>query len=129
MTTSTIAVDQNTSETACTEPVRIAVIVGSVRTDLCCPVPVNWIADQARKREDMEVDQSGLADYDCPAVLGGNDENAPLPEQVTKRSERADKADGFGVCAWSVAGWTGACAVAATPAFIGLSAQFLTCGR
>lgn len=107
MTTSTATAGQPTSEatpataaerttgTTRHQPVRIAVIVGSIRADRFGTVPANWIHDQARKRDDIEVDLIDLADYDCPAVLGGNDPNAPLPEQVKKLSERVEKADGF----------------------------------
>lgn len=75
--------------------VRVAVIVGSIRTDRFCPTPAGWIAGQARKREGLEVDVIDLAEYDCPAVLGGNDPEAPQPEQITRLGERLAQADAF----------------------------------
>lgn len=93
--TTTVAADQKPSESVSTEVTRLAVIVASIRTDRFCPVPANWIADQARQRDNIDIDLIDLADYDCPTVLGGNDESAPLPDQVKRLSERVDMADGF----------------------------------
>ncbi|ASR38085.1 hypothetical protein BAY61_27200 [Prauserella marina] len=76
-------------------PLRVAVIVGSIRTDRFCPTPANWIADQARKREDLDVDLIDLADYDLPIVLGGNDESAPTPDAVGELGKRLARADAF----------------------------------
>ncbi|MDS2172385.1 NAD(P)H-dependent oxidoreductase [Nesterenkonia sp. CL21] len=95
MPTATVPTEKPASEETANTPVRVAVIVGSIRTDRFCPTPSNWIADQARKRKDVEVDLIDLADYDLPIVLGGNDENAPQPEPVTELSQRLAPADAF----------------------------------
>lgn len=99
MATSAVSTEQSATDPAGTQksdtPVRIAVIVGSTREDRFGPVPANWIADQARKHEGMEVELVDLADYDCPAVLGGDDPNAPLPARVAELGERLARADGF----------------------------------
>lgn len=95
MTTSTLPTEQALANQVASAPVRVAVIVGSLRTDRFCPTPSHWIADQARKREDLVVDLIDLADYDLPVVLGGNDENEPQPEAVTELSQRLAPADAF----------------------------------
>lgn len=101
MTTSTAAAtaEHASAERAAAPAVRIAVIVGSIRTDRFCPAPANWIADQARKRDGVQVDLVDLADYDLPQVLGGNDESAPEPEPVTELGRRLASADAFVVVA------------------------------
>ncbi|MFD0556922.1 NAD(P)H-dependent FMN reductase [Stackebrandtia endophytica] len=76
-------------------PVRIAVLVGSIRTDRFCPTPAQWIADQAAKTDGVEVDLIDLADHQCPAVLNGNDPDVVLPESVRALGERLDRADAF----------------------------------
>lgn len=100
MTTSTVPTGQAAARQAtfgqtADAPVRVAVLVGSIRQDRFCPTPSNWIADQARKRDDVEVDLIDLADYDLPIVLGGNDENAPRSEAVNELSQRLAPADAF----------------------------------
>lgn len=90
MVTSALPDDQAT-----TKPLRVAVIVGSIRKDRFCPTPANWIADQARKREGQEVDLVDLADYDLPVVLGGNDADTPQPDAVTELGKRLAPADAF----------------------------------
>lgn len=100
MTTSTVPTENAGAERAASgraisAPVRVAVIVGSIREDRFCPTPSNWIVEQARKRQDVEVDLIDLADYELPVVLGGNDENAPQPEAVTELSQRLAPADAF----------------------------------
>lgn len=74
---------------------RVAVIVGSIRTDRFCPVPARWIAEEAGRRTDLDVDLVDLADHDIPPVLGGNSADAPLPESITELGKRLDRADAF----------------------------------
>lgn len=78
-----------------TAPLRLGVIVGSVRADRFGPTPARWIADEATKRDDWQVDLIDLADHPCPAVLPGDDADAPLPEPVAALGERLERADGF----------------------------------
>lgn len=95
MTTPTARARQTVTDEATGTPVRMAVIVSSTRADRFCPIPSNWIADQARKRQEVEVDLIDLADYDVPTVLGGNDETAPQPAPVIELGQRLAHADAF----------------------------------
>ncbi|GAA1489159.1 NADPH-dependent FMN reductase [Brachybacterium sacelli] len=95
MTSRALPAEQTSADRAVGVPVRIAVIVGSIRADRFCPTPSSWIAEQARTHEDVEVDLIDLADYDLPVVLGGNDENAPQPESVIDLGRRLAPADAF----------------------------------
>lgn len=100
MTASTvIAAEQTGTEQSRTDQarttLRVAVIVGSVRTDRFCTAPAGWIAEHVRKREGLELDLIDLADYDLPADVGGNDPEAPAPEQMSGLGERLAQADGF----------------------------------
>lgn len=78
-----------------TKPLRTAVIIGSTRTDRFCPTPAAWITEQARAHGAFETDVIDLVEADLPVVLGGDDENAPLPDQVTALSPRLAAADAF----------------------------------
>ncbi len=67
---------------------RLAVIVGSVRTDRFGPVPAAWFTEQAREHAAMDVEVVDLADYDLPASLDENDD-------VTALGARLAEADAF----------------------------------
>ncbi|MFI7534387.1 NADPH-dependent FMN reductase [Streptosporangium sp. NPDC049376] len=77
------------------EPLRLAVIVGSVRQGRFGPTVANWFADRARSRDDVLVDLVDLADTPLPEVLPAFGQ-APSPEAVqalktlTPRLEAAD---------------------------------------
>lgn len=81
----------STSAETTIEPLRVAVIVGSIRTDRFSPTPSRWITDQATKRDDLAVDLIDLADHDLPVVLGGNDPHAPQPESVVELGKRVGR--------------------------------------
>ncbi|MEU0568144.1 NAD(P)H-dependent oxidoreductase [Nonomuraea sp. NPDC005983] len=51
------------------EPLELAMIVGSVRDGRLGPTVANWIAGQARERDDWNVDVIDLAEIDLPLVL------------------------------------------------------------
>lgn len=86
----------NAHQTATTDtPLRIAVIIGSIRQDRFGPTPARWIADQAAKRDGLDVDVVDLIDYECPVVLGGNDYDAKPPASVQELSQRLKPADAF----------------------------------
>lgn len=74
-------------------PVRVLLMIGSTRTDRFGPTPAAWAAQQARAREDIELDVVDLAEQALPVVLMGNDEHAPLPDQVAPLSKRIRAAD------------------------------------
>lgn len=59
-----------------TEPIAVAVIVGSVRTDRFGGVVANWFTEQVKQRPDMEVDVIDLVDVPLPVTLT----NQPSPE-------------------------------------------------
>lgn len=54
-----------------TEPIRVAVIVGSTREGRFAPVVANWFAGRVAAREDMGVDVIDLAESALPERLGG----------------------------------------------------------
>lgn len=75
------------------QPVRMLVIIGSTRADRFGPVPAVWAVEQARMREDVDVDVVDLAEEDLPVVLAGDDRDTPPPERVAGFSRRIDAAD------------------------------------
>lgn len=77
------------------DPLRVAVIIGSTREDRFGPVPANWIADHARTRGDMDVDVIDLLEEDLSVVQNGDDEDAPLPKSVLGLQPRIARADAF----------------------------------
>jgi len=86
---------EHTAPEQSTAPLRIAVIVGSIRADRFGPTPATWVAGHARAREDVEVDLIDLAEHDLPAILGGNDVEAPQPPSVTALGRSLAPADAF----------------------------------
>ncbi|QVQ51276.1 NAD(P)H-dependent oxidoreductase [Spiractinospora alimapuensis] len=76
-------------------PLNIAVIIGSTRTDRFCPTPAKWIAKRARQRGDLNVDVIDLKDAALPEILAGDDENAPTPAPVKALQPRLAEADAF----------------------------------
>jgi NAD(P)H-dependent FMN reductase len=76
------------------EPIRVAIIIGSVRTGRFGPTIAGWFADVARHRGDLDVDLVDLADYDLPARL--TDEPSPeVAMALGVLSPRLAKADAF----------------------------------
>ncbi|MBE3000586.1 NAD(P)H-dependent oxidoreductase [Nocardiopsis sp. HNM0947] len=78
-----------------TAPLRVAVLIGSVRKDRFGPVPARWITAQLTSRPELDVDLVDPAEYDLPQVLNGNDPGEPLPEPVKALGERLRRADAF----------------------------------
>lgn len=75
------------------QPVRLLVVIGSTREDRFGPVPAVWAVEQARIREDLDVDVIDLAEEGLPVVLAGDDRDVPLPASVVGFSRRIDAAD------------------------------------
>ncbi|ASW53755.1 NADPH-dependent FMN reductase [Plantactinospora sp. KBS50] len=73
---------------------RLAVICGSVRDGRFGPTAARWIADQAGRRDDFEVDYIDLADHPLPLVLT----QSPAPdvaETLSQVGPRLTEADAF----------------------------------
>ena len=67
---------------------RLAVIIGSVRSGRVGPVVANWFLTQLKEREDFTFDVIDLAALDLPATLDGGGDTASF-------SDRVDAADAF----------------------------------
>ncbi|MGW0826087.1 NADPH-dependent FMN reductase [Streptomyces sp. NPDC002845] len=75
------------------EPIRLAVIVGSVRDGRFGPTVTSWFVGEAGQREDLELDVIDLADI--PLGLSGptrspSKDTAAGLEQISPRIESAD---------------------------------------
>lgn len=70
------------------DPLTIAVIVGSTREGRFAPTVARWFAGQARRRDDIAVDVIDLLDLDLPAVLTGR--RTPASADYASRIDRAD---------------------------------------
>lgn len=75
------------------QPVRVLVMIGSTRKDRFGTVPAAWATEQARMREDIEVDVIDLAEANLPVVLAGDDSESPLPMGVAEFARRVEVAD------------------------------------
>ncbi|MGW1740406.1 NADPH-dependent FMN reductase [Nocardia sp. NPDC001965] len=82
-----------------TTPLRLAVIVGSVREGRFGPVVASWIAAQAARHDRFEIDVIDLAEAEIPlalpAVPPAMEPNPPRPEGMRALSERLAAADAF----------------------------------
>jgi NAD(P)H-dependent FMN reductase len=75
------------------QPLRLAVVVGSIRRGRFGRTPADWIAEQARQHEAVAPDVVDLADFDLPHELRSFDED--MPDTVTELAERLGRADAF----------------------------------
>ncbi|QSB15094.1 NAD(P)H-dependent oxidoreductase [Natronosporangium hydrolyticum] len=75
------------------EPVRVAVIIGSTREGRVGEPIAKWFARMAQERPGFDIDLVDLAEAQLPVVLPDTDEN--LPAAVTELSARLAAADGF----------------------------------
>jgi len=73
------------------DPLRLLVLVGSVREGRFGPVPARWIAGVADTRPDIEAQLVDLAEITLPVVLPESDKN--LPESVTRLGTQISAAD------------------------------------
>ncbi|PSL57719.1 NAD(P)H-dependent FMN reductase [Saccharothrix carnea] len=68
------------------QPIRLAVIIGSTRTGRFAPTVARWFVGQAEQREDVIVDVIDLAEIGLPEPLGAE----PGPEGAAVRSRLAE---------------------------------------
>lgn len=73
---------------------NLAVLIGSTRAGRFGPVPAHWIAAEAAKRDDFDVDVIDLAQVWLPDVLPESLDR-PLPQAVTDLAPWLDRADAF----------------------------------
>ncbi|GLF98827.1 NADPH-dependent FMN reductase [Streptomyces yaizuensis] len=73
---------------------NVAVIIGSTRTGRFGPVLADWIAAEAAKRDDFDIDVIDLAQVWLPDVLPER-LDGPLPQAVTDLSPWLARADAF----------------------------------
>lgn len=74
-------------------PLRVLLLIGSVRHGRIGPVPAAWMAERIRERDDLHLDVVDLATIDLPTVLPDADDPAALPEAVVDVGRRVDAAD------------------------------------
>ncbi|KAB2590687.1 NADPH-dependent FMN reductase [Streptomyces arboris] len=73
---------------------RVAVIIGSVRSGRFGPAPADWIAAEAAKRDDLDVDVIDLARAWLPDVLPAT-AGTPAPQAVQDLAPWLDASDAF----------------------------------
>ncbi|MGK8500880.1 NADPH-dependent FMN reductase [Nocardia asiatica] len=80
-------------------PLKLAVIIGSVREGRFGPVVASWFTEQVRRHGSFEVDVIDLADahlpLDLPAVPPALEPNPPRPDGMAELTRRLDAADAF----------------------------------
>lgn len=69
---------------------KLAIIIGSTREDRFCPIPANWIAQQATEHSGFDVDLIDLIDADLPMHIS----NTEVP-QVAAMARRIEAADAY----------------------------------
>ncbi|GGL09539.1 NADPH-dependent FMN reductase [Nocardia jinanensis] len=82
-----------------TTPLRLAVVIGSVREGRFGPVVASWIAAQAAEHDRFEIDVIDLAEAEIPlalpAVSPALEPNPERPAGMRDLSERLAAADAF----------------------------------
>lgn len=73
-----------------TQPLQLAIILGSTREGRFGPVVANWFTNEAHRHESLTVDLIDLAEAGLPAQLGNQQ-----PQAVTQLARRLDRADAF----------------------------------
>ncbi|WP_280235151.1 NADPH-dependent FMN reductase [Nocardia cyriacigeorgica] len=82
-----------------TSPLKLAVIIGSVREGRFGPVVASWFADLARAHGGYDVDVIDLADYEIPMELPAAppamDPEPQRPVGMSELTERLSAADAY----------------------------------
>ncbi|MBH0120062.1 MULTISPECIES: NADPH-dependent FMN reductase [unclassified Rhodococcus (in: high G+C Gram-positive bacteria)] len=65
-----------------TEPIKLDIIVASVRAGRVAPVVANWFADTARRRSEFDVGILDLADTPLPQDLSGGAEAEAFTRRI-----------------------------------------------
>ena len=80
-------------------PIKLAVIIGSVRGGRFGPTVANWFVEQAKKSDDFTVDLIDLADFPLPMEMPafGTEPDAATKAASTRLSARLHEADAFAV--------------------------------
>ena len=73
-----------------TDPLHLAILVGSTREGRLAPTVAGWFAGRARLRPDITIDVIDLADVDLPPVLSGTRDAG-----TEDYAARIDRADGY----------------------------------
>ncbi|MDO0935875.1 NAD(P)H-dependent oxidoreductase [Streptomyces sp. DG2A-72] len=82
---------------ATTEPLRVAVLVGSTREGRFGPVVTNWLSGHLEQREDMQADVADLAETPLPTVFPAFGQQPPpgTEEALALVTPRLAAADAF----------------------------------
>ncbi|MFI5614359.1 NADPH-dependent FMN reductase [Amycolatopsis sp. NPDC051903] len=72
-------------------PVRLVVVIGSVREGRFGPTAANWFLGEAATRADLDLDVLDLAEVRLPDQLG----TSPIPAEVAAVTPRLEAADAF----------------------------------
>lgn len=78
-----------------TDPLRLAVIVGSVRDGRFGPTVAGWFADLATSRPDLDVDVIDLAEVPIGGAAPSMSAPAPVLEALGGLTPRLTAADAF----------------------------------
>lgn len=73
-----------------TDPLHIAVIVGSTREGRFAPTVAGWFVGEARRRSDIDLDVIDLADLELPPVMPVRRDDA-----LAAYAARIDRADAY----------------------------------
>ncbi|MGW6055055.1 NADPH-dependent FMN reductase [Streptomyces sp. NPDC055189] len=76
-------------------PLRLAVIVGSIRPQRFGPTVAQWFVDIARRRDDLEIDHIDLSDFPVGAGAPSMTPPEDVVEVLGELSPRLEAADGF----------------------------------
>lgn len=77
------------------EPVKLAIIIGSVREGRLGPTVATWFATQARQRSDLDIDVIDLAEMPLGSTAPSMSPPAQVQQALTELTPRLTAADAF----------------------------------